>query len=153
MSIKTVVETFLVQSHAADIVKLDADLIMAKNLAKMVYADPETCDEDTFAQCLVDSQAVDLAMFRESTLWNLFASDCAVDNGCTTPCINQEFNVMEWNYESWEEYEVAYNASGCRPLEDNLYEQDNRNYEADRTAMRAVEEVAMSEFEQSQEAV
>ena len=89
----------------------------------MVYADPVACDEDSFVQCLIDTNAVDLMTFQGDTLWNLFATDCAVSNGCTTPCINPDFNAFneQWAYENWEEYEAAYEASGCKTFEESLY--------------------------------
>ena len=151
----TVVDAYLVNKHAYDVVTSDAALKIATNITAMVYADPETCDEDSFAQCLVDTNAVNLAMFNEVTLWNLFATDCAVDNGCTTPCINQEFNMFneQWAYDNWEEYERVYNESGCRQFEENLYQPAADFDEAARASMRAVEQVAMNEFQQNQESI
>lgn len=95
MSVKTIVEQFLIQKTAYEGQKLAGFVKMADAVSKMFFADPEACDEATFAQCLVDSNAVDLMNFEEETLFELFTSQCAVDNGCTTPCLNEEFDLMK----------------------------------------------------------
>ena len=36
--------------------------VFADALTKMAFADPEACDEETFAQCLIDTNEIDLMM-------------------------------------------------------------------------------------------
>lgn len=97
----TVLEEYSVREHAADVVRADRIVKMAKNVAQMHYPDVDACDEDAFAQCLIDTNAFTLETLvgpygepRVYKLFSLFASDCAVDNGCTSTCINQVFNRM-----------------------------------------------------------
>ena len=74
MSVKTIVEQFLIQKTAYEGQKLAAMLKMADTMTTMFLADPEACNETAFAQCLVDDNAVDLTNFEPTTLFELFTT-------------------------------------------------------------------------------
>ena len=112
MSVKTIVEQFLIQKTAYEGQKLAGMVKFADAATKMLLADPEACDESAFAQCLVDDNAVDLMNFDEATLSKLFTTQCAVDNNCTTPCFGEEYDMSKRNSEyPGEDYWERYNAS------------------------------------------
>ena len=114
MSVKTIVEQFLMRKMSFEGQKLAGEIRVAKALANMFFADPEACDEATFAQCLVDSNAVGFMNFQPEEVFMLFTTQCAVDNGCTTPCWNEEFNLNQgWS----NEYRTAMRESGCEDLD------------------------------------
>lgn len=93
MAIQGVVEDFLVIEQAADIVRADAFTTLIDYGRQMGYADPEACDEEAFARCVIESNGFNMQDFGRGALWEIFATDCAVTNGCTTPCINPEIEA------------------------------------------------------------
>ena len=112
MSVKTIVEQFLIQKTSFEGQRLAGMIKMANATTNILFADPESCDETAFAQCLVDDNAVDLMNFDDATVFMLFTTQCAADNNCTTPCLNEEFNFIQGSSdypgEDWNERYAAY---------------------------------------------
>ena len=127
---------------------------MADTLTKMVFADPEACDEETFAQCLIDTNEIDLMrMDGPETLFRVFTTQCAVDSGCTTPCFNQEYDMTDYSG-TYEERRAARNTTGkaCWDLNWNVSRSgETQVIQAQRNVSRAMEQVIMGEFQANQE--
>lgn len=68
MSIKAAVEDALEISLAADVVRSQKILSILDFERQMVMADPEACDEEAFATCLVDSDSYDFFIPPENIL-------------------------------------------------------------------------------------
>ena len=63
---------------------------MMTALKTAAYPDPATCDEEAFAQCLVDDETVDLFTYGPPDMYdmfNLFNTACADTYGCNAVCI------------------------------------------------------------------
>ena len=93
-SIQNVAEDHLTRKLSSDNIRVDALVKFMNALKAMAYPDPATCDEEAFAQCLVDDEAVDLFTWGPPTMYDmfqLFDTACADTYGCNAPCIKDEY--------------------------------------------------------------
>ena len=74
MSVKTELEQFLIVQTAFEDRRLAGIVKAADAVNNIYFADPEACDETTFAQCLVDSNAVDFMNFQPEEVFMLFTT-------------------------------------------------------------------------------
>lgn len=89
VSVKSIVEQFLDQKMAYAGAKWGGISVIVDAVTKAHFADPEACDEETFAQCLIDSNEIDLMrMSGPQSLFKVYTTQCAIDSGCTTVCYN-----------------------------------------------------------------
>jgi hypothetical protein len=89
-SVKTVTEEWLTKALATEDVRCDAFMRFLNAIKPAVYPNPETCNQDAFAQCLINDDSIDILKYGLPTsgdLIDLFGTQCAVTNGCSAPCI------------------------------------------------------------------
>lgn len=79
-SVKAIVEEYLNRKTSVDNIRAES-MITVLNAAKTAfYPNPETCDADAFATCLVNDESVDILRYGSPDIYDLFdlyATDCA----------------------------------------------------------------------------
>ena len=82
-----IVTEWLTRGMATDGLRADGALNIVTAYRTAVYPDTDNCDEEAFAQCLVDTNALDLFSGPGPDPFMLFDTDCAHDYGCVAPCV------------------------------------------------------------------
>ena len=114
-SVQTIVQDFVKTDLASAGNRSQSMLGVLNGTRQLVFADPDACDENAFAQCLVSPDGPSLSFGRNSPFHEVFTSDCAVTNGCTALCFNPTFSYEV--YTDWESWSAAKNESGCTEVE------------------------------------